>query len=156
MAEAAGVDLERLLWVRCGGNMEDTKGRRPWKPMDQALRVVDLLLQAGGFGAIVLDMGSVAPEFAWRVPLATWFRFRAATERTQSCMVLLTQHPCARSSAELVLRMSAGVVEASGPVMTGIAWCAEVERNRNESAAKVVSIRKPPQGEKTAVWSSAP
>src|ERR1700733_3911959 len=37
--------------------------------IDQALRVVDLLLQAGGFGAIVLDLGSIAPEYASRVPL---------------------------------------------------------------------------------------
>jgi hypothetical protein len=29
--------------------------------MEQALRVTDLLLQAGGFSAIVLDMGSIAP-----------------------------------------------------------------------------------------------
>ncbi|MES2391221.1 MAG: ATPase domain-containing protein [Acidobacteriota bacterium] len=156
MAEAAGVNLERLLWVRCGGPGAEAKARRPWKPLDQALRTVDLLLQAGGFGAIVLDMGSVAPEFAWRVPLATWFRFRAATERTQSCMLLLTQHPCARSSADLVLRMSSGIVEASGPVMTGVAWRAEIERNRNESAAKVILIRKPPQNEKAAAWTSSP
>jgi hypothetical protein len=34
---------------------------RPWSRMEQALRVTDLLLQAGGFSAIVLDMGSIAP-----------------------------------------------------------------------------------------------
>jgi hypothetical protein len=49
--------------------------------MDQALRAMDLLLQAGGFGAIVLDMESVAPEHVSRIPLATWFRYRAAAER---------------------------------------------------------------------------
>ena len=56
--------------------------RKPYSRLDQALRVADLLLQAGGFSAIVIDMGSVAPEFALRVPLATWFRHRAAAERT--------------------------------------------------------------------------
>jgi hypothetical protein len=155
MAEAAGVDLERLLWVRCGGPAEGVKARQPWQVLDQALRAADLLLQAGGFGTIVLDMGSIAPEFAWRVPMATWFRFRAATERTQSCMLLLTQHACARSSADLMLRMQAGIAEAAGPVMTAVRWHAEIERNRNESAAKVVSIRKPPQNEKAAAWTSS-
>ena len=55
-----------------------------WARMDQALRVTDLLLQGGGFSAIVFDLGSLAPEFASRVPLATWFRYRATAERTQA------------------------------------------------------------------------
>src|SRR5579863_10416038 len=64
----------------------------------------DLLLQAGGFSAIVLDMAGIAPEHAARVPLATWFRYRAAVERTRASLLLLTQHSCAKSSAELLLR----------------------------------------------------
>jgi hypothetical protein len=73
---------------------------RPWSRLDQAIRVTDLLLQGGGFGGIVLDMASAAPEHASRVPLATWFRFRAAAEKTQASIVLLTQHSCAKSSGE--------------------------------------------------------
>src|SRR5579863_5591860 len=34
---------------------------KPWARLDQALRATDLLLQNGGFGAIVLDMASVVP-----------------------------------------------------------------------------------------------
>ena len=68
------------------------------------MRATDLLLQGGGFSALVLDFGGIAPEHAARVPLATWFRYRAAAERTQASILLLTQHPCAKSSAGLVLR----------------------------------------------------
>ena len=57
---------------------------KPWARIEQALRVTDLLLQAGGFSAIVLDMAGIAPEHVSRVPLATWFRYRAAAERTQA------------------------------------------------------------------------
>ena len=67
-----------------------TQPTRPWARIEQALRVTDLLLQAGGFSAIVLDLGGIAPEFAARVPLATWFRYRAAAERTQASLLLLT------------------------------------------------------------------
>jgi hypothetical protein len=35
---------------------------------DSALRATDLLLHAGGFSAIVLDLGSIAPEYALRIP----------------------------------------------------------------------------------------
>jgi recombination protein RecA len=125
----------------------------PWSALDQALRATDLLLQGGGFSAIVLDLGSTPAEFAWRIPLATWFRFRAACERTRVSLLLLTQHPCARSSAELVVRMQAGSMEAEGKVMTGIRYRAEVERQRlQQREANVVSIRKPPQSERPGQW----
>src|SRR5579863_1073484 len=42
-AQAAGVVLERLIWVRCQLNAE------------HAMRAADLLLHAGGFGVIWLD-----------------------------------------------------------------------------------------------------
>ncbi|MBB5330318.1 hypothetical protein HDF14_003953 [Edaphobacter lichenicola] len=64
-----------------------------------------MILQAGGLGAIVLDLGSIAPEFVSRVELWTWHRFRVAAERTQSSTILLTQYVCAKSSAELLLRL---------------------------------------------------
>ncbi len=126
-----------------------------WQALDQAVRATDLLLQGGGFSAIVLDLGSVSPQMVWRIPLATWFRFRAACERTRTSLLLLTQHACARSSAELVLSLQAGSIEAQGKVMTGIRYCAAMERSRsNESAARVISIREPPQSERPGQWIS--
>ena len=71
---------------------------KPWSRIEQALRTADLLLQGGGFSAIVLDMGSMAPEFISRVPLATWFRYRAAAERTQSS-ILASDAACSSQRA---------------------------------------------------------
>ena len=68
-AEAAGIDLKQLLWVRC-------------RNMEQSFRATDLLLQAGGFGFIALDLSDVPSESVHRVPLDTWFRFRRAVEST--------------------------------------------------------------------------
>ena len=131
---------------------------RPWGGIEQALRVTDLLLQAGGFGAIVLDMGSLAAEHVSRIPLATWFRYRAAAERTQSSVLLLTQHACAKSSAGLVLRLEGGgVLTQEATVVAGFARRMEVARQRfveAESAEKVVPIRKPPQRASVATWQS--
>jgi recombination protein RecA len=128
---------------------------KPWQALDQALRATDLLLQSGGFSAVVLDLGSTPPEFAWRIPLATWFRFRAACERTRVSLVLLTQHPCARSSAELVVRLQTGSMEAHSKVMTGIRYQAVTERGRSrENNSRVVPIRKSPQSERPDQWRS--
>lgn len=129
---------------------------KPWSRMDQALRVADLILQAGGFSAIVLDMAGIAPEYIARVPLATWFRYRAAAERTQASVLLLTQYSCAKSSGELMLRFEPGRARRDeATVFSGIEHRVEVERRRfTESTANVVPLRKPPQREVAASWSS--
>jgi hypothetical protein len=99
-AQAAGVVLDRLLWVRCHG-------------LEQALRGADLLLGAGGFGAVVLDLADVPARRTRRVPLSYWFRFRRSVENTPTVLALIDKEPCAQSSASLVLRLEAEGVEWS-------------------------------------------
>jgi recombination protein RecA len=114
-AAAAGVELARLLWVRCNGPMtrwpDDpiqitrSPDRSIIRSLEQALKAADLLLQAGGFGLVALDLGDVPPALACRVPLTSWFRFRRAVERTPTVLLLLEQESCARTCASLVLRL---------------------------------------------------
>ena len=127
---------------------------KPWLRLEQALRVTDLLLQAGGFAAIALDMGSIEPEHALRVPLATWFRFRAAAERTQINFLLLTQHACAKNSACLVLRLDQGAaLTRESTIFTGMEHRAELDRSRlSTPSPNVLPLRKPPQSQRTTVW----
>ncbi len=129
---------------------------KSWARLEQALRVTDLLLQAGGFSCIVLDMGSLNAEYALRVPLATWFRFRTAAERLQSNVLLLTQHACSRNSAGLVLRLQPGsVLAADSTTFTGLEHRAELARQRfPQSPGNVFPLRKPPQSVQTAQWQS--
>jgi hypothetical protein len=130
-----------------------SRSSKPWSRIEQALRTTDLLLQGGGFSAIVLDMGGLAPEFVSRVPLATWFRYRAAAERTQSNILLLTQHACAKSSAELVLRLQrAEALCDEATVFTGIRPSLEVARQRFARSANVLPLRKPSQSLSAASW----
>jgi recombination protein RecA len=118
--------------------------------------VTDLLLQAGGFSGIVLDMGSIAPEYALRVPLATWFRYRAAAEKSQASILLLTQHACAKSSAGLVLRLRSGnVLREERTIFTGVEYRVEVVRGRFKPASpKVIPLRKRSQRAMDASWHS--
>jgi recombination protein RecA len=129
---------------------------KPWNRIEQALRVTDLLLQAGGFSAIVFDMAGIAPEYSSRVPLATWFRYRAAAERTHASFLLLTQHPCAKSSGELLLRFQpAKARNDETTVFTGIEHRVEVERRRfAQTPTNVIPLRKPPQSANAAHWKS--
>jgi hypothetical protein len=101
-------------------------------------------------------MASVAPEHVSRVPLATWFGYRAAAERTQTSILLLTQHSCAKSSVELLLRLQPGYARHDeATVFTGIEHRIEVVRRRFAQApANVVPLRKPPQRAMAADWQS--
>jgi recombination protein RecA len=133
-----------------------TNSGKPWPRIEQALRVTDLLLQAGGFSAIVLDMASISPEHASRVPLATWFRYRAAAERTQAVFLLLTQHSCTKSAGELLLRLQPGEArDDEATVFTGIEHRLQVEHRRfTQERTNVVPLRKPPQSTNVAYWKS--
>ena len=61
----------------------------------QLRKQIDLLLNAGGWSAVVLDMGDLPPEQARRVPLATWYRFRLQAEKSRALLLLLTPMACA-------------------------------------------------------------
>jgi len=71
--------------------------------LEQALKATDLLLQAGGFGMIVLDLADVPISATRRIPLTTWFRFRRSVENTSTALIVVEQHPHAKSCASLVM-----------------------------------------------------
>lgn len=129
---------------------------KPWSRIEQALHTANLLLQAGGFAVLVLDMASVAPEHVSRVPLATWFGYRAAAERTQTSVLLLTQHSCSKGSGELLLRFQMGKARKDEvTVFTGIEHRLEIaKRHFTQAPTNVVSLRKPPQSANAASWRS--
>jgi hypothetical protein len=123
-AAAAGVNFERLLWVRCGMRLQksgspqrhrDTeKKEKIEKPVEQALRVTDLLLQSGGFGLVIIDLGDTPLKMARRIPLTSWFRFQRAVEHTPTVLFVISQAPCAQTCASLLLRVSGKKLSAIG------------------------------------------
>lgn len=98
-AAAAGVDLRRLLWVRCDG-------RR-----DAALRAADLLTRCPGFALVALDLGESPP----RLPLTAAFRLRLAARRSGIALVVLARQRIAGAAAALALETSRGTVQWTGP-----------------------------------------
>jgi recombination protein RecA len=115
----------------------------PWARIEQALKVTDLLLQGGGFSAVVLDMASLPAKYTSRIPLAHWFRYRAAAEHSRSSVLLLSQHACANSSAGLVLHLD-GCSESSGhkTVLTTGSHRLHIHRQRFMQENNVIPIKK--------------
>ena len=162
-AAANGVNLRRLLWVRCRKAGVPVRGKqeaKPWTQLDQALRATDLLLQAGGFASIVLDLGDTAVEHARRIPLATWFRFRQAADRARTSLVVVaqagTQRSIAQSSSAVVLECSVVSPEiAGGTVLRGFRF--EVKSERQRFTPFAAGRKKPPASvwPASAAWDAA-
>jgi hypothetical protein len=157
-AAASGVSLNHLLWVRCTDKTAikpalsktfNTKNSQPWTRLDQALRATDLLLQSGGFSAIVLDLADESIAHGRRIPLATWFRYRQAADRSRCSLLVLGKASYAQSSAAVVLECQQSAVDsASGTVIRNFSY--KVQRQR-ERFSPITSIdRKPP----ASTWSA--
>ena len=147
-AVTAGVELDRMLWVRCGdsspqkhsttektsskdrsidgcpisrasfarevgrasqgtSNFDCTNSRQSEHRLEQVLRATDLLLESGGFGLIILDLGDLPTQSARRIPLTTWFRFRRAVENKPTILLAIEQHPIAGSCSSLLVQLGA-------------------------------------------------
>jgi hypothetical protein len=158
-AAVAGVELDRLLWVRCEENLPQKKNSpqrhrvtekqnqkermrslvtdRSEHRLEQVLRATDLLLESGGFGLIALDLADLPPQDARRVPLTTWFRFRRAIEHTPTILLAIEHHPIAGSCSSLLLQLdsqaeSESVREAPShtQLLTGLDIRTELVRSR--------------------------
>jgi hypothetical protein len=92
-AVAAGIDFDRLLWIRCAGNLE------------HAFKATDLLLHAGGFGLVILDLGDVAGKDARRIISSWWYRFRRTVEDQPTVLTVVSEEACTRSCAALALEL---------------------------------------------------
>lgn len=99
---AAGVALDQVLWIRPSGR--DAR--------KQALQAADLVVSAGGFGLLVLDLVGAA---ASRVPEATWVRFAHRLGTGRTAFVVLASDGFAGTQAHLRLacRQRRGEVEVA-------------------------------------------
>jgi hypothetical protein len=92
-AVRAAINCERLLWIRCANNLE------------HAFKATDLLLQGGGFGLVILDLGDVPAKSAKRIISSWWYRFRRTLEATPTALVVIAEESCVRSCASLALEL---------------------------------------------------
>ena len=124
-ADEAGVELGRLLWVRCGHSAE------------QALKAADLLIQGGGFGLVAMDLGNTAPQSARRISLTSWFRLRRAVEHTPTVLVSLARQANAKTCASLVIECGRNATTWSGAqsvsrLLRGFEVCAKSTHRRKQ------------------------
>jgi len=104
-ALAAGLALRHLLWIRCAA--------------DVAAKAADLVLGAGGFDLIALDLGDARP----RLPTAGWIRFKHGAEKQGTTVLVSAPGRAAGSCAAAVVELAPGTprfVADGAPLFAGL------------------------------------
>jgi len=122
-AFAAGVALQRLLWVR------------PTSAVD-GVRCAELVLRAKGFGLVVLDLGA---SFRLRLPGSVWLRLLRAAEQSHTALVVLGSRQITESLSALGLQFHAPkILWQSGrtPLFEGFEISVLLARNKLGQASR--------------------
>lgn len=118
--------------MRCNGNIE------------HAFKAADLLLSAGGFGVVALDLCDVEQRHTQRIPLSYWFRFRRAVEKSQTIFLLLDQEPMAKSTASLAAHVEREEAQFAGQapfeLLRGAGFRVSARRPRRQESARFSAV----------------
>jgi len=130
-AVAIGIDLARLLWVRCGG-----------QPVT-ALRAADVLLRGGGFDVVAVDLGELPPLALTRIPAAAFVRLQRTVEGTPAALLLAGSRRVAGSLTAVALGLEPRRVEwtRGGPgYLAGLTVEARLIRARHRAPGASVRM----------------
>ena len=128
-ASAAGIDLDRLLWVRGDEGPID-------RVIDRAVKALNLVLQSGGFALVAIDLADVPLPVLKRLPFTTWLRVQRIVEGSDTACVLVVPEPLARSAGGLTVRCT-GETKWSGR-LTGLDTTIRVVSSRRRVQAETV------------------
>jgi hypothetical protein len=101
-AVMSGVQLENLLWVRCGGDLE------------KAFMAADYMVQAKGFGAVWLNLNGLSKRQLQMVPKTYWYRYRTRIKETPTMLLVTAEEPVTGSASQQAFTLSRQPAEWKG------------------------------------------
>ena len=112
--EGASGDLSRVLWVRGAAiTIEMARPALIEEAVSRAVRAFDLIIRAGGFSLVALDLSDVPSRYVRALPWATWKRLAYANEGRPTVGLIVGQEPMGRSARGVSIAL------ASSPVWAG-------------------------------------
>lgn len=134
MAQAAGVDLRRLLWIRPA-------------TLKQAVMSAEMIT-AAGFQLVVLDAG-LHPVRGKRVADAAWVRLARSAEAHGTAMLISTPYPITATASEAVIvaRRGRGMWDGRGAatrLLTGVTLELTLEKHRHLRPGRQTSMQLQP------------
>jgi recombination protein RecA len=130
-AQALGVTLDRLLWVRCGGRL------------DVAWRAADLLVRSGGFELVAVDLGDLPSWTLGRIPTAVFVRLQRAVERAPAGLLIAAPRRVAGSLAAVAVALVPRRIRwaTGGPgLLAGLETEARLVRSRTRAPGAGVRL----------------
>lgn len=112
--ESAGADLDRVLWVRPSS-------------LPVSLKCTELILDVGGFGVVILDLGSSPTA---KLPLHVWSRLSRRAKQAGTVLAILAPHRVAGSFATLSLELTQQRVRWERGLFLGVMIRVWVARSR--------------------------
>jgi hypothetical protein len=106
----ARVDFTRLLWVR-GPSIAHTAASGSSSnalflaATERAVKAFNLILQAGHFGVVILDLADVPAAIIRRLPFTTWLRLQRVLESSEAAGLLIAEEHFGRSARGLTLQL---------------------------------------------------
>jgi hypothetical protein len=129
-AAVAGAHLDQLVWIQCKGNIE------------HAMRSVDLLLHAGGFGVVLFDLCEAPLRALHRIPLSYWYRFQRVIENTPTILLICADNFQAKSCSRYALQIRSKALYWTGHESCKLLSSLEVIASPHKAAhIKITSIR---------------
>lgn len=131
----AGIALSQMLWARGTPPAPNEPARASRtrvtardddamrQAVERAVKAFGLILQAGGFAIVVLDLADVPPRVVSRLPFTTWMRLQRCVEGAETAALLVVSEPVGRSARGISLRLSLD------PQTTPV-WEGESDRSR--------------------------
>jgi RecA/RadA recombinase len=138
-AMRGGVALPRLLWIRCCGIASGAGELRSSQAIDvdKALAAAEIVLAAGGFGLVALDLGE--PRTGARIATPVWMRLKRAAEQQGTAVLVTSARRMQGALGACAVTLSQARpkfvgVDAPGPppLLVGLDARAEVERGADE------------------------
>lgn len=129
VASSVGLDLSRLLWARCRSRAES------------ALKAADLLVHAGGFALVVLDLSGIDERTTYRIPPSVWFRLRRGAEQTGCALVVTAERPLTGSCAQLQVALRQRELRTSVNRFTGLQMQIEFRKGRPGVRAMLQAVK---------------
>lgn len=121
-----------LLWIRGqqpvpvghrSGAVSASGGDMLARIVDRAIKAAALVLQAGGFGVVALDLADVPQVALRRLPFTTWMRFQRLIEGHDTVGLIVAAEALGRGSQGVTVRL-----DEAGEV-AGV-WQGHHERSR--------------------------
>lgn len=110
-AATAHVTLERLLWVR-GPSLAHSAmttaaphGVLLQTATERALKAFNLILQAGHFGVVILDLADVPAAVVRQLPFTTWLRLQRVLEGGDVAGLLVAEEHFGRSARGVTVQL---------------------------------------------------